>query len=187
MATTQPIRNKDDLHRLAFHFINKGDRRNHVLINVQLHTALRISDVLNLKTDDVYDYKNRRVRSSIELKEQKTGKTKSIKINNQLAKALDEYFPLTNPGEALILNKRTDKAISRVQAFRIVRDAGKVLKYERLSPHSLRKTFGYHSWKNGVDLATIMEVFNHSNFAVTRRYIGMTQDDLNAAYLQFSA
>ena len=51
-----------------------------------------------------------------------------------------------------------------------------------LSAHSLRKTFGYISYKNGTDLSILMWVFNHSSVATTLRYIGITQDEIDNVY-----
>ena len=185
MSTTQPIRDKIQVRQLAAYYLDRGDLRNHLLIVLGVNTALRISDILRLTWDDVYDFKNERVRGSIELIEKKTGKSKIIAINHSVSNALLLYAPVAaGSGRFLIENSRTGKAISRVQAYRITRKAAEALGFqERVSCHSLRKTLGYHAWKNGVSLAVIMEIYNHSSLAVTRRYLGVTQDDKDAVYL----
>ena len=183
MATTEPIRNKDHVRELAAYYLKKGQIRNHVLIVMGVHTALRISDLLRLTWNDVYDFGEKRVRESIVITEKKTGKSKIIALNPSIITALNIYKSAARQGAFLINNERTGKAISRVQAYRIIRAAADALKYSRVSCHSLRKTFGYHAWKSGVSPAVIMEIYNHSSLAVTRRYLGVTQDDKNEAYL----
>jgi len=184
MAATQPVRNKHEVRDLATYYLKRGQLRNHVLIVLGLYTALRISDLLRLRWDDVYDFDNNRVRDLIELVEKKTHKHKTIALNKTLIGALNLLASTAAPGRFVIENSRTRKAISRVQAYRIIRAASENLKFQNhVSCHSLRKTFGYHAWKEGVSPAVIMEIYNHSSLAVTRRYLGVTQDDKNAVYL----
>jgi integrase len=184
MAATQPIRNKHQVRELAEFYLKRGELRNHLLIVMGVHTALRICDLLRLTWNDVYDFDRKRVRESVSVTEKKTGKTKLIALNKAIVAALNLCAPFAKPGEVLIKSRKGEnKAISRVQAYRIITAAAEALSFAfRVSCHSLRKTFGYHAWKNGVSPAVIMEIYNHSNFAVTRRYLGVTQDDKDECY-----
>ncbi len=198
MATTQPIRKKQQIKELAEYFLKLGQIRNYVLVILGVHTALRISDLLRLRWEDVYDFDNRRVRPQIFITEKKTGKSKIVALGRSAVKALERYAKWNTGGKAgrsrgglevrrggyIIENLRTGQPISRIQAYRIIRAASEHLHFQvRATCHSLRKTFGYHAWQCGISPAVIMEIYNHSSLAVTRRYLGITQDDKNAAYL----
>ena len=186
MATTQPIRSKKQLHELTAYYLKLGKIRNHVLIVISLHTALRISDVLRLTWDNVYDFKTKSVKKSLTIIEKKTGKPKTIALHKSIINALYLYSAIAaSKGKFLILNPKTAKAIGRIQAYRLIRSAAEAVGIEaRVSCHSLRKSFGYHSWKQGVSLAVLMDIYNHSSFAVTLRYLGVSQDDKDSAYLK---
>jgi len=184
--TTEPIRNKKDTAALACFYKERNQYRNHVLIIMGMHTALRISDLLSLTWDDVYDYKNKRINDILSLSEKKTGKIQKLALHREIITALDLLASGVQiiSGEAIFKSRKTGKAIGRVQAYRIVREAAEALSFNyRVSCHSLRKTLGYHAWKNGVSPAVIMEIYNHSSLKVTRRYLGITQDDKNEVYL----
>jgi len=184
MATTQPIRNKQDVRDLSMYYLKRGQLRNHLLIVLGVHTALRISDLLRLRWDDVYDFERGCVRASISLTEKKTGKSKILALNKAAVSALSLLaMRVAQRGRYLIENPNSKSAIGRVQAYRIIRNAAEALGLGRVSCHSLRKCLGYHAWKSGVSPAVIMEIYNHSNLAVTRRYLGVTQDEKDAVYL----
>ena len=188
MAATEPIRGKNDVSKMTEYFRKCGNKRNLALFVLSIHTALRVSDILNLSWDDVYDFRRKCVRNSIALVEKKTGKSKIIALNENIIAALGELAAASAAeGKAVILNPNTNKAISRIQAYRIIRAAAEEVELEtRVSCHSLRKTFGYHAWKSGVSPAVIMDIYNHSSLTVTSRYLGVTQDDKNAVYLGMS-
>ena len=184
MAATEPIRRKHQVRELAAYYLKRGEIRNHVLIVMGVHTALRISDLLRLRWEDVYDFENNCILNSITVVEKKTKKSKIIALNSQIKTALTVYIATARPGAFIFENKLTGNSISRIQAYRIIRAASEALKFTRyISCHSLRKTFGYHAWKNGVSPVVIMDIYNHSSLAVTQRYLGVTQDDRNAVYL----
>lgn len=53
---------------------------------------------------------------------------------------------------------------------------------EHIGRHSFRKTFDYHSWKKGVPIPMLMELYNHSNQAITKLYLGINQDNIDEVY-----
>lgn len=58
---------------------------------------------------------------------------------------------------------------------------------KNFSTHSLRKTFGRHIYENvsiNGELALVMlsELFNHSNIAITKRYLGIRKDEIMGCY-----
>ena len=185
MATTEPIRNKKQVRQLTDYYLNRRQTRNHVLVVLGIYTALRISDLLRLRWDDVYDFENCRIRTSVTITEKKTRKVKTFALNKDAVRALTLLAKQSaRQGAFLIENPQTKKAISRIQAYRIIRTAAESLQLPtRVSCHSLRKTFGYHAWKSGVSPAVIMDIYNHSSLQTTRRYLGVNQDDKNAVYL----
>lgn len=186
MATTEPIRNKQELRALAEYFRSRGEFRNYALIVLGVYTALRIGDLLELRWEDVYSRQRQQFRTHISLTEQKTGKHKEIALNEQAIEALRIYFPYRKGSYIFASRNNTDRPITRTQAWRIVRDSAAAVGVTgHISCHSLRKTWGYHAWNSGkVSPVVIMDIYNHSNYEVTKRYLGVAQDDLDRAYLE---
>ena len=74
--------------------------------------------------------------------------------------------------------KYKNMPLSRYQAYRIVKQAAVYAGMpEHISCHSLRKTFGYHAWKQGVPPAMLMMIYNHSSYQITKRYLGIIQEE----------
>ena len=191
MGTTQPIRNRQELQDFSSYYKQvKPHLRNYTLVVLGLNTALRISDLLNLRWRSVYDFKKNCFRDHLLVWEHKTGKRNYIAINQNAKNALYLYFMEKNPDpEEYVFSKRTNpyKPLSRSQAYRIIKeDASHTTSEEAISCHSLRKTFGYYAWKEGVQPALLMNVFNHSSFHITKRYLGIEQDEKDLVYLNIN-
>lgn len=187
MSTTQPIRDGEDVHKLiAYYEQEEPNLRNKTLIIFALHTALRISDILALRWENVYHFKKKRYVDHLSVYEKKTGKISRLAFNQHVLQALEEYRNSRNPQpQDYIFSKMNDPShpLCRSQAYRIVKKAAEAtLNEPHISCHSLRKTFGYHAWKQGISPVLIMDVYNHSSFVITRRYLGIDQDDRDALF-----
>lgn len=194
MSTTQPIRNREHLEHFKNYYLNENaSLRNYTLIIIGLNTALRINDILHLEWKDVYDARG--VREHITIRERKTGKENRILLNSRVRKALAKYrkelektkmYRSGNP--YLFPSPRCiNKPLSRYQAYRIISGAAEAVELEdHISCHSLRKTFGYHAWKQGQDPMVIMILFNHSSLNITKRYLCLEQDDKDAVFRDIS-
>lgn len=191
MGTTQPIRDRQELQNFSTYYKDeKPNLRNYALVVLGLNTALRISDLLHLRWNDLYDFEKLCFRDHLLIKEQKTGKRNRIAINEKAREAMQMYFNERNPeADEFIFSKRTNpyKPLSRSQAYRIIKDdANHTTSEEAVSCHSLRKTFGYFAWQEGVQPALLMDVFNHSSYAITKRYLGIEQDEKDLVYLNIN-
>ncbi len=189
MGTTQPIKDISQINAFKeFFTVKKPNFRNYALFCIGINSALRISDLLKLTWEQVYNFEKRSYRKYIFLVEQKTSKQTQIAINKKISEALELYrrsLPLLRPGDYLFPGgKGSGKPLSRVQAYRIIKNAANTLQIEEsISCHSLRKTFGYHAWQQGVNPTVLMEIFNHSSYWITRKYLGINQDDKDAIFL----
>lgn len=182
MSTTQPIREYADIRKFKNYFLERGEYRDYMLVSVCLNTALRICDVISLKWTDILNDDNT-FKKHIRLYEKKTGKFTEIYINNETKKAVNLFIKKDNIRSEYMFTSKKGGHISRHRAFEIITKASKNagLSYP-ISCHSLRKTFGYHAWKKGTQPAVLMQIYNHSSYEITKRYLGISQEDKDGVY-----
>lgn len=189
MNYVEPIRDSEILSNMCL-YLKENNDRNYVMFLLGIYTGLRISDILKLRVKDVIDLTNRKekrkIKKQIILREQKTSKQKIIKINPILKEPLEEYVQDKEMYEYLIKSRQGfNKPISRKRAYEILKELGEIFDVESLGCHSMRKTFGYHYYKQTKDIALLQKIFNHSSPAITLAYIGIDQDRMNKAYTTF--
>ncbi len=186
MSTTQPIRSKEALQAFKDYYLHvEPNYRNYTLIITGLNTALRINDVLHLTWNMVYN--GDCVREHLLLRERKTGKANRLLLNAELRALLLQYREryYRNSGNPYLFysSRQANAPLSRCQAYRIIRHAAEQVGLEdHISCHSLRKTFGYHAWKQGTPPALLMSIYNHSSYQITRHYLCIEQDEKDAVF-----
>lgn len=189
MNYVEPIRDSDTLANMCL-YLKEDNNRNYIMFILGIYTGLRISDILKLRVKDVIDTNNkthkRTIKKQITLREQKTSKQKIIKINPILREALEEYVQDKEIYEYIIKSRQGfNKSITRKRAYEILKELGDMFNVDSLGCHSMRKTFGYHYYKQTKDIALLQKIFNHSSPAITLAYIGIDQDRMDRAYSTF--
>ncbi len=186
MVTT-PIRKKDDIDLLKNYFLSAHEYRNYALFVVGINTALRISDLLTLKWEDIYNFVENRYHPHVYLLERKTRKRTCIAINESCILAFDllksSVMPQSGQEFVFFSGKNRYNHIGRNRAYHIIKKAAEANGIDgNISCHSLRKTFGYHAWKCGTPPALIMNIYNHSSIEITKRYLSIDQDDRDEVF-----
>ncbi len=169
--TVEPIRDMNTVLDIA-DYLKLKNIRDYVLFMFGIYSGLRISDILEFRVRDVKD------KNVIIMREKKTRKEKTFKVNKVLKKILDDYTYGMKDYEYLFKSpKGKNNHITRQQAYNILREAAGNFDVEAVGTHTLRKTFGYHTYQQTKDVAGLMDIFNHSSQDITLRYIGINQDN----------
>ena len=156
-----------------------------LLVALGCFTGLRISDILALRWKQILN------SEEFTIVEKKTGKKRVIRLNQQLQKHISECYEHINPiginAPILVSQKGTIFTIQRINV--ILKEIKKKyrLKVKNFSCHSLRKTFGrqvynMNSENSELALVKLMELFNHSSVSITKRYLGLRQEEILETY-----
>lgn len=178
MNTVQPIRDKQKIEEVKSVLL-KRCHRDYLLFVILINTGLRIGDTLPLQVSDVKD------KSHITIEEKKTGKKKRLLINQQLREEIDRYIVGMDDNDYLFANKKTNKPITRIQAYRILNEAAAKVGLSEFGTHTGRKTFGYWHYQQFKDVAILQDIFNHSAPSITLRYIGISDDNKDETIRDF--
>jgi len=174
----QPIRDPEVIREIK-RYLKEQNERNYMLFVTGINSGLRISDILPLRVSDAK-------RSYFKITEVKTKKDKFLDMTPQLQREFKEYIIGKEDHEHLFKSREgINKPIGRGMAYKILRNAANHFGLIDIGTHTLRKTFGYHMYKQTGDVALLQKILNHSDPAFTLRYIGIDQDAMNKAMKDF--
>ena len=156
-----------------------------LLIGCGIFFGLRISDLLRLNWNMLLNKEAKFI-----MIEKKTGKRREVKINREFQKHIRDCYHalhIENMNEPCFLStKGKPYSVQWINlVFKKLKDLYN-LKIDHFSTHSLRKTFGrkvFESSDNAeLALVKLMELFNHSNVSITKRYLGLQQEEILQTY-----
>ena len=198
MKSVEPIRDTKTIKNMRA-ILKSQSIRNELLFILGINVGLRISDILKLKVRDLTKSNTKAPKDYVIITEIKTRKIKKFYIGDIVKKVIENYMKENNNPEfdtyIFLSRKGINMPITRQQAYRIINNAAELLGiverndkgnliHGEIGTHTLRKTFGYHSFQNGTSLELLMDLFNHSSKTQTLRYIGITEDQKKEVYLK---
>ena len=178
MNPVEPLRDMNKIVSIKRR-LRKENPRDYLLFVLGLNTALRIGDLLDLHVKDVID-KDGNVRGFLTLRENKTGKDKRVKLNDAAVEAVSFYMQRVKPqSDAWLFPGYGKCALTRQQVWNLINKWCRAVGInDRVGAHTLRKSWGYQARKAGIALELIQAKLGHASPMVTRRYIGITADEI---------
>lgn len=174
--------NLDKLFDTSFFSEDFKGQRDRIIIELLYGTGIRLSELINLKLDDInYHQMLIKVRG-------KGNKDRVIPLHNELVNSLEGYTDLRekmvreNANNYLILRDDGQKAYP-VLVYRIVKKYLELITtVEKKSPHVLRHTFATHLLNKGADLNAIKDLLGHEGLAATQVYTHNSLEQLKSVF-----
>lgn len=183
--TTSDFLEWDTMLNLVRKLYKDGNYKISLLIACGSFFGLRGGDLLSLTWEQLLQ------SDTFEIIEKKTGKKRTVKINSQLQKHIQDCHSKINPTDisshCFMSQKNCVFSIQRINVILKEIKTKYNLKINNFSSHSFRKSFGRAVYNNAGDnsemaLVKLSELFNHSDIKTTRKYLGLRQEELLETY-----
>ena len=175
--TVDPIRRMKDIQAISK--LLSDNPRNNLLFVMGTNNGLRTGDLLKLKVGDV---KGMKVGDTLIIKEGKTGKRNMLVMNKSIHKSLQTYLEkIKSMDDNFLFRSRKGSKAVTVQCVNnmVKRWTGEINLKGNYGAHSLRKTWGYvQRTVYGVGFEILCKRFNHSSPAITMRYLGIEDKEV---------
>lgn len=196
----EPIKSMDDIFAISDYLIKNGRYRDNMLFIVGINFGLRVSDLRVLRFSNLIN-DNCTFKDSFPVFEKKTRNTRKrktnryITINDAVIEAVTLYLQHT-PNVCLSdymfrsesnHGGNINEPLSIKSVDRILKGIANDLDLNiKMSTHTLRKTFCYWMMVRGGNdqrrLLLLQKMLNHASPAQTLGYIGLTAEEVEAAY-----
>lgn len=154
--------------------------RNKLIIELFYATGIRLSELINLKQNNV-DLHACQIKVL-----GKRNKERIIPFNDQIKVSIQNYIS-KKPSliSEFLFEMKSGKKVNEKFAYRLVNKYLSIITtIDKKSPHVLRHTFATHMLNNGADLNAIKELLGHANLAATQVYTHNTVEKLKSIHKQ---
>ncbi|HWA25697.1 MAG TPA: tyrosine-type recombinase/integrase [Lacunisphaera sp.] len=180
----EPIRDKRDIDAIKRLLARKP--RDLALFVLGIHSGLRGKDLLALVWADVLA-EDGTIADRVRVTESKTNKVRIVVLQKPAREALESLLRATgtpNPEDYVFRSREGYRKLTTDRLRQLIVSWTSAAKVRgNFGVRTLRKTFGYQLRKAGYDPALLMRIFGHSSQAITMRYLGIEQEEINEAVL----
>ena len=172
----------EEVERILFYLEDRSrvSIRDKGVILILLYTGLRVSELVNLKIQDI-DF----LTSTLKVVG-KGGKYREVPLKMEVSEGIKEYMEKErqahkySSSEYLFLTQRAGK-MDKDTVNKILNRKGKYLNL-KMKPHKFRHTFCTRLLSKGVELTTVAKLAGHSNIQTTATfYINTSREDKKQA------
>ena len=143
------------------------DDKYYIMFEIGVGTGLQLQEILKFKNKDI------RGKDSIEANIGTKNIKRTILIPPELKEIINAYTEGKDPEAFLILGHASSPAaLSREQAYRALKSAGKSMGLTSIGAQTMRKTFAWRYYKSTGDIYYLQNLLNHASPSITYRYIG---------------
>ncbi len=151
-------------------FTGRHQRRNRLLLELLYGCGLRISEACQLPLSAVHE-----TEELLEV-HGKGQKIRWVPYGRGVREALEAYLAvrpsLYRPEQPFLLLSQKGGALTRIQAYMIVREAAHLAGLDKpVNPHALRHSFATHLLLAGMDMALVQRLLGHSSLVTTQHYL----------------
>jgi site-specific recombinase XerD len=160
---------------------NQIDVRNHLIIEVALGTGLRVSELSNLKIDNLHLGKG---QNTLIVRNCKGGKDRVIGFSSKLKSLILEYLEYCVSCSQYLFHSERGEKMTRFGIGRVFMTIAEksVSVAPHHSIHSLRHTYGTNLYKaSGYNLRLVQKQLGHSSITTTSVYSDVINKDMDEA------
>lgn len=161
-------------------------QRNRAILEVLYSCGLRVSELINLRFQDIY------ADEGFIKVEGKGNKQRLVPISDRAIHEIKNYLPDRNtinikPGyeDFLFVSFRRGKSLSRITVFHIIKVLAEQAGITKtISPHTFRHSFATHLLEGGANLRAIQEMLGHEKITTTEIYTHIDREFLRKEILE---
>jgi len=162
---------------------SKGNQlavRNRLIIEMALGTGLRVSELANLKVEDIHIRKG---QNSLTVNNGKGGKDRVVGFNNKLKTLIQEYLEYRDSIGVFLFPSERGEKMTRYGIGRVFKTAAAAAGLDtKHTIHTLRHTYATNLYKaSGYNLRMVQKQLGHSSITTTTVYSDVLNKDLEDA------